>query len=244
MWWLVAGLAGGLALDSKYTALFLWVGVGLWVLLVPAVRPWLRRWQPWAACAIGLASFAPVLCWNAAHGWAGFAKQSGRVDDWRPARAIGFLAELVGGQIGLATPLVWVLCMAGLVAAIRRTWWCRDPRWSLLVALSLPPIAVFLQHAIGDRVQGNWPAIIYPALAVAAGAMALPRRWWIGASALGFAITALVYMQAATSLIPLPPASRPHRPAPCGLGPSGRSDRGIPSSRGCGFRGSRWIRAG
>ena len=67
MWWLVAGLAGGLALDSKYTALFLWVGVGFWVLLVPAVRPWLRRWQPWAACAIGLALFAPVLCWNAAH---------------------------------------------------------------------------------------------------------------------------------------------------------------------------------
>ena len=50
VWWLAAGLAGGLALDSKYTALFLWVGVGLWVLLVPAVRPWLSRWQPWAAC--------------------------------------------------------------------------------------------------------------------------------------------------------------------------------------------------
>jgi 4-amino-4-deoxy-L-arabinose transferase-like glycosyltransferase len=204
VWWLVAGLAGGLALDSKYTALFLWAGVGLWVLLVPAVRPWLSRWQPWAACAIGLASFTPVLCWNATHGWAGFVKQSGRVDDWRPARAIGFLAELVGGQIGLVTPLVWVLCMAGLVAAIRRTWGRRDPRWSLLVALSLPPIVVFLQHAIGDRVQGNWPAIIYPALAVAAGALALPPRWWIGAAALGFAITALVYIQAATSLIPLP----------------------------------------
>jgi 4-amino-4-deoxy-L-arabinose transferase-like glycosyltransferase len=204
MWWLVAGLASGLALDSKYTALFLWVGVGLWVLLVPAVRPWLSHWQPWAAWLIGLASFAPVLWWNAAHGWAGFAKQSGRVDDWHPARAIGFLAELVGGQIGLATPLVWVLCMAGLVVATRRTWGCRDPRWSLLVALSLPPTVVFLQHATGDRVQGNWPAIIYPALAVAAGAMAPPPRWWIGASALGFAITALAYIQATTSLIPLP----------------------------------------
>ena len=39
-WWLAAGLFAGLALDSKYTALFLWVGVGLWVLLVPAARPW------------------------------------------------------------------------------------------------------------------------------------------------------------------------------------------------------------
>jgi 4-amino-4-deoxy-L-arabinose transferase-like glycosyltransferase len=208
-WWLAAGVAGGLALDSKYTALFLWVGIGLWVLLVPTVRPWLRRWQPWAACVIGLLLFAPVVVWNAGHGWAGFVKQGGRIEDWRPARAIGFLAELVGGQVGLATPLVWALCMAGLVFAIQRAWRFRDPHWSLLVALSLPPILVFVQHAFGDRVQGNWPAIIYPALTLAAGALALHDRWWIGASALGFAITALAYGKAVAGLIPLPPRLDP-----------------------------------
>jgi 4-amino-4-deoxy-L-arabinose transferase-like glycosyltransferase len=209
LWWLAAGVAGGLAMDSKYTALFLWVGVGLWVLLVPGVRGWLKRWQPWAACVIGLALFAPVLAWNAQHDWAGFARQGGRVADWRPARAVGFLAELIGGQIGLATPLVWALCMAGLVVAVRRGWRGRDPNWSLLVALSLPPVVVFVQHAIGDRVQGNWPAIIYPALALAAGGIAPPPRWWVGACALGFAITAVAYVQAATGVIPLPPRLDP-----------------------------------
>jgi 4-amino-4-deoxy-L-arabinose transferase-like glycosyltransferase len=208
-WWLVAGLAGGLALDSKYTALFLWVGVGLWVLLVPRGRVWLRRWQPWTACAIGAALFAPVLFWNAQHGWSGFVRQGGRVNDWHPARAIGFLAELAGGQIGLATPLVWALCMAGLVVAIRQAWRARDPGWSLLVALSLPPIVVFVQHAIGDRVQGNWPAIIYPALALAAGGMALRPHWWVNAAVLGFTITVVAYVQAATGLIPLPPRLDP-----------------------------------
>jgi 4-amino-4-deoxy-L-arabinose transferase-like glycosyltransferase len=209
LWWLAAGVAGGLAMDSKYTALFLWIGIGLWVLLVPAVRPWLRRWQPWTATAIGLVLFAPVLLWNAGHHWAGLIKQGGRVNDWRPARAVGFLGELVGGQIGLVTPLVWVLCVAGLAVALRRSWRSRDPAWSLLVALSLPPILVFVQHAFGDRVQGNWPAIIYPTLTIAAGAMAMRRRWWIGASALGFAITALAYVQAATFLIPLTPRLDP-----------------------------------
>jgi 4-amino-4-deoxy-L-arabinose transferase-like glycosyltransferase len=204
LWWLVAGVAGGLALDSKYTAVFLWAGAGLWLLVVPAVRPWLRRWQPWAACVIGLALFVPVVAWNDAHDWAGFGRQGGRVNDWQPARAIGFLAELLGGQIGLATPLVWALCLAGLGASIAQVWRRRDPGSSLLVALSLPPIAVFVQHAIGDRVQGNWPAIIYPALAVAAGGMALRPRWWIGASALGFAITAVVYLQALAHPMPLP----------------------------------------
>lgn len=209
VWWLAAGVFGGLALDSKYTALLLWVGVGLWALLVPVGRSWLRRWQPWTACAIGFLLFAPVLAWNAAHGWVGFVKQGGRVEDWRPARAAGFLAELIGGQIGLATPLVWALCMAGLVVAVRRAWRSRDPGWSLLAALSLPPVLVFVQHAFGDRVQGNWPAIIYPALAVAAGGLPPNRRWWIGASALGFAITALAYVQATTGLLPLPPRLDP-----------------------------------
>ena len=205
-WWLAAGVFGGLALDSKYTGLFLWIGIAWWVLLVPANRFWLRRWQPWAACLIGFGLFAPVLAWNTAHGLAGFARQGGRVADWQPSRAVGFLGELVVGQIGLATPLVWALCMAGLGAAIRQ--W-RSPAWSLLLALSLPPILMFVQHAFGDRVQGNWPAIIYPALAVAAGGLAVPRRWWAGATALGFAITGLAYVQAATGLIPLPPKFDP-----------------------------------
>ena len=209
VWWLAAGLFGGLALDSKYTALLLWIGVGLWVLLVPAVRPWLRRWQPWAACLIGLGLFAPVLAWNATHGWASFARQGGRVEDWRPARAAGFLAELIGGQIGLATPLVWVLCMIALVVAVRRSWARRDVGWSLLATLSVPPVLVFVQHAFGDRVQGNWPAIIYPALAVGAGGLALTRRWWVSASAVGFAITALAYVQATSGLLPLPPRIDP-----------------------------------
>jgi 4-amino-4-deoxy-L-arabinose transferase-like glycosyltransferase len=204
-WWLAAGLAGGLALDSKYTALLLWIGVGLWLLLVPAARPWLRRWQPWVACLIGLLAFAPVLAWNAAHGWAGLLRQGGRVEDWRPARAAGFLAELIGGQIGLATPLIWALCMIALVVTARRTWTQRDPRWALLAALSLPPVLLFVQHAFGDRVQGNWPAIIYPALALGAGGLALPKRWWIAACALGFTITALAYVQATTFWFPLPP---------------------------------------
>jgi 4-amino-4-deoxy-L-arabinose transferase-like glycosyltransferase len=208
-WWLAAGVFAGLALDSKYTALFLPVGIGCWTLLVPAGRAWLRGWQPWAAALFGLLLFCPVVAWNAAHDWAGFVKQGGRVDDWQPMRALGFLSELIGGQIGLATPLVWALCMAGLAAAVRRAWRDRDPAWSLLAALSLPPVLVLLQHATGGRVQGNWPAIIYPALAIAAGGLRLTRRWWVGAAALGFAITTVAYVQAATDIVPLPPKLDP-----------------------------------
>ena len=40
--------------------------------------------------------------------------------------------------------------------------WRRDPAWTLLACLTLIPSAVFLEHALGDRVQANWPGLIYP----------------------------------------------------------------------------------
>ena len=197
-WWLAVGAACGLALASKYTAALLGVGIALW-LLHPSQRRWLATPWPWAGGALALLLFAPVIAWNARNGWAGFAKQGGRVGDWAPGRALTFLGELLGGQVGLATPLVFALCVAGAVAAARRA---RDPAWALLAALTMPGAAVFVQHAVGDRVQGNWPAVLYPAACVAAAG--LGGRLWRPAAALGFALTALVYVQASLAPLALP----------------------------------------
>jgi len=201
-WWLVAGLAAGLALDSKYTAVFLPVGVALWLLAVPGLRRWWRHPAVWAGAALGGAAFLPVVWWNATHGWASLLRQGGRVGDWQPERAPQFLAELLGGQIGLATPLVFLLCAGGVAWAVRRTWRERDPSASLLAALTVPAVLVFVQHALGGRVQGNWPAIVYPAAATAG--VAVWPRLHRPAVALGAAITLAVYVQATLAPLPLP----------------------------------------
>lgn len=203
-WWIAAGLATGLALDSKYTGFLLPGGIALWVLAVPAARRWLRRPEPWAGGALALLCFVPVVLWNAAHGWASFAKQGGRTGDWHPADALRFLAELVGGQLGLATPLVFALCVAGVWLAARRAW-RGDPAWALLAALTVPGAAVFAQHALGDRVQANWPAVLYPAAAIAAAGLGgRLARLWRPAAALGFVLCAIVYVQAAAAPFALP----------------------------------------
>jgi len=212
-WWLVAGGCAGAAMASKYTAAFLWFGIGIWLLTVPAGRLWLRRVWPWAGALLGGAMFLPVVLWNAGHGWISFLKQGGRVGDWQPTRAAGFVAELIGGQIGLATPLVFLLCVAGVAGAVHivMTSTARRPASTLLLALSIPPALMFLQHALGDRVQGNWPAIIYPAAILAAVGLAAPRwgRWVRPAVGLGFAVTAVVLIHAATGFLHLPAKSDP-----------------------------------
>ena len=199
-WWLLIGLAAGCALASKYTAVLLGAGLAVWLIADPAGRRWLRTPWPWMGGLVAALCFAPVLDWNAAHDWVSFAKQGGRTGDWRPADAARFLGELFGGQVGLATPGVAMLCAAGIWAAARRMRHGAAP--AMLAALTIPSAAVFLQHALGDRVQANWPAVLYPAASIAAVAYA--GRWWRAAAGLGFAITALVYVQAAAAPFPLP----------------------------------------
>ena len=75
----------------------------------------------------------------------------------------------------------------------------------MLACLGGLPLLVFAEHALGDRVQANWVAVVYPACAVAAAG--LDGRWGrmrTPAAALGFAITALVWMQGVAAPVPLP----------------------------------------
>jgi len=202
-WWLVFGLCTGCALDSKYTAALLAVGVLIWMLAMPEARRWFACWQAWAAGTLAAGCFAPVFWWNATHDWASFVKQGGRTADWQPEQAARYLVELVAGQAGLATPLVGCLFVAGMTFAARG-FWRRILGPALLACVTVLPAVVFLQHALGGRVQANWPAVVFPGAALAASALA--SGWWRPASGLGLAMTAAVFWQATASPLPLPRA--------------------------------------
>ena len=197
-WWLAAGVAAGLALDSKYTAFLLGLALAIW--LLGWRRDLLGRWQVWAGLVLALACFAPVAWWNALHGFASFAKQGGRSEVFAPARAWRFEAELLGGQVGLATPWVFGLCGLGVWRAMRRL--PHDAAAGLLVCVVLVPGLVFVLHAAGDRVQANWPAILWPGGCLAAGW--LSARFWQPAAALGLVVAVLAYVQAAGLGVALP----------------------------------------
>ena len=199
-WWLAAGGIAGLMLASKYTAALFLAGAGLWAISSPAIRAQLRTVWPWAGIALAFLLFSPDIAWNATHGWASYLKQGSREDGFNPARALQFLGELVGGQALLFTPVIAVLAVRGL-------WHLRghaSPGARLLLWLTLLPAAIFLEHVLKGRVQGNWVAILYPAACLAAAAA--PPRWARPAVALGFGITALVYMQALAAPFPIPAA--------------------------------------
>jgi 4-amino-4-deoxy-L-arabinose transferase-like glycosyltransferase len=173
-WWLAAGAAAGFALLSKYTAPFLGAGALLWLCVSPRERRWLRSPWPYLGAALALVMFAPVIVWNATHGWISFAWQFGRVVT--RSFSLRYLGDFVAGQVGLATPFILVLGLAGVIGIVATEARRRAPIL-LTAALLAPATAYFLWHSLHARVQGNWPSFLYPAFCIAAawpGQMAGP----------------------------------------------------------------------
>ena len=109
--WLVVGLALGLGLLSKFTAVFLGAGIILAMLATPSLRSSFFRPAPYLAALWALAVFSPFLVWNAKHCWATFTKQFGRVPPH--GFAPHYLLEFLGSQIGLMNPLIAAAAEAG-----------------------------------------------------------------------------------------------------------------------------------
>ena len=206
-WWLAFGALGGCALLSKYTGALLGAGVVLWLLAEPTARRWWRDWRLYAGGLLAALVFSPVVAWNAAHGWASFAKQGGRAGAGL-GRGLRYVWELLAGQLGIASPIIFLLCLLGSGLAALAWARRRDSAAGLLAALTIPVALLFLWQATGSRVQGNWPAILYPAAVMAAAAFTTRRWQWAGA-ALGGAMTLAVLVQAAFAPLPLPRSMDP-----------------------------------
>lgn len=203
-WWLAVGLASGLALQSKYSAFFLGAGIALWLALRADARRWLSCWQLWAGGAIALALFAPVIAWNAAHDWVSFHKQFGRAvaKTFTPLNLFAFL----GMEIALFGLLMTPFAAWGARLAARRGLQRNGAGALLLPAVSAPFAAYLVFHSFHAAVQGNWPAPLFPALAILAASAVeaiprLPERWrgragWAArwAGPLGLAAVALLYL--------------------------------------------------
>jgi hypothetical protein len=170
-YWLAAGLLAGLAVLSKYSALFLAPGVVLWLATSEDGRRRLLTPWPWLCALLAALVFSTNVLWNAGHDWVSFQKQFGRAapENLTPRH----LLELMASQAFLLNPLITPLALAGVIAAFSRRTASLDGRW-LIVAVTLPFSAYLVIHSLHAGVQGHWPAPLYPGLAILA-AEALDR---------------------------------------------------------------------
>ena len=204
-WWLVFGAAAGLGVEAKYTNLFLGLGVAVWMAISRDARRWLLTPWPYAGTIVAFAGMAPNFLWNLTHDFATLQKQFGRMEAGQ--FTLKYLFEFLLSQPLLLNPLICAFAAAGAAA-----WWRErsDTRLALLVALPLPLIVYMLLHVFHDRIQGNWPAPIFPGLVLLAACAAQPSwprvRAWTAPVGIATSVIALMVLSL-SSVIKLPGAA-------------------------------------
>jgi 4-amino-4-deoxy-L-arabinose transferase-like glycosyltransferase len=220
-WWTLAGVCLGAAFVAKYTAVLLPLGLVVACLMHPALRARFREGGPWWASVIALTLFAPVVLWNYVHEWISFRFQLGH--GFNPSVRGSVLSrelELLGGQAGLASPILFVLLAMTVWYAARDGWRSRHSAQSTdasvrrfaLAVISVVPMLFFAVSASRRSVEANWPALIYPSavllLATETRTFAM-SRWWTRGVAFAAFLLLVVSLQAWRPLLPLAPRKDP-----------------------------------
>jgi hypothetical protein len=155
--WLAAGLAFGCAGLSKYSAIFIPIGLLCFLVGSPRHRRWILRPEPYAGAALAFAIIAPVIVWNYQNHWISFAFQSNRAAtgfafDQTALRAI---VEAVGAQVALLSPWIGAPLLIAVAAALRR----RNPGEAerfLLCLVAVPLLFLVLMQFLGKRTIPHW----------------------------------------------------------------------------------------
>jgi dolichol-phosphate mannosyltransferase len=180
--WLGAGLSLGLGMLSKYTIGLLGLSTLVFMLADARARRWLWRFEPYAAAALALAVFSPVIVWNAEHEWASFAFQTSRRLAERPRFA---LHKLIASMIVLLTPtgflasaLVLPRPMGEPVAGDEEMNARAQRGWRYLQICIAVPLAVFTAFSLRHEVKLDWTGAPWIAAvpALAFGSVRLARH--------------------------------------------------------------------
>ncbi|MEO7363353.1 MAG: glycosyltransferase family 39 protein [Gemmatimonadaceae bacterium] len=220
-WWSLTGVALGLAFISKFTAVLLPLSLVIACVVYAPLRARFTEAGPWVASALALLIFSPVVMWNASSNWIAFRFQLnhgfGAAARGTP---IGREFEMIGGQLGLATPILGVLLMLAVLVTVRNEWRLREYTSATskagirfaLAAVAITPFAFFAISAWKRPIEPNWPALAYAAsvvLLASSRAAWANARWWKGGVAFAAILVVAAVGQTWKPLAPIAPRRDP-----------------------------------
>jgi 4-amino-4-deoxy-L-arabinose transferase-like glycosyltransferase len=155
-YWIYLGLALGVGLEVKFTILALVAGIGVAILLTPALRADLRARYPWIAAAIALLIWLPNVAWQVAEGFPTLIYIANH-------RGSGGGPLIFLLEIGVYLFFVIPLWAAGFVSLFR------SPRLRPIGIACAVPLVLFLFVGKSYYAVGTVPVVIAQGLVAIAG---------------------------------------------------------------------------
>nr|BFE57536.1 glycosyltransferase family 39 protein [Dactylosporangium thailandense] len=180
-WWLGAGLAAGLGLQTNNLVALLLLALAVGLLLTRRFDVLRSPW-PWLGAAVAAVIWAPNVIWQATHGWPQFAMAAAlhRENASTAAYLGGPVAQLVYGGL-LTFPI--------LIAGVVRLWRTPDVRY---LAVTVTAVAVYVLAWVPGKpyyTSGLLPLVLAAGSVsterwFARGRRPLVRRWLVAAAIL------------------------------------------------------------
>ena len=179
--WVLAGFMSGLAFDSKYTAVMLWICLAGFLISTGEKRKLFRSFKPYLALFIFIITISPVIIWNIQNDWMSIRFQSSdRVDDMdflsiTPKYFFGNL----GTQLFILVPVLYTFVLIAVYKSARQfivNKFRPDLKRWFLWWFSAPMIIGFIVLSLVYWVKLNWtmPAYI---TGILLAVYYIPRKW-------------------------------------------------------------------
>lgn len=175
-WWFLSGLMLGFTILSKYHAIFLIIGLFLFLINSATSRHWLKHPGLYLSIILSLVVALPVFIWNCQHHFASFLFQGGRAfDNGHFQLHFDWFFRSILGQSLWITPWVWVPLVLQLVKSFKLR--NIDARYGFCFWLALTPIVFFTVVTLWADLQYHfhWQAPGYMMLYIPLGQMVASR---------------------------------------------------------------------
>lgn len=201
-WWYALGVLTLLGVICKITMLALAPGVLCVLIAAPEYRKWLRTPHPYAALAIALIGFVPIVVWNLQHDLIGLKHAQGLGTHVRGTLLGRLLGDFLGGQALAVGPAIWIAELVALFRLARLKG--KTPREFFVLGITLPFLTICLFAAAKNKLEVNWPAAMHVTGLMSVAAW-FSELWDAGKKATKIAVGASVGLSALLTVIGVAP---------------------------------------
>jgi len=164
--WLLFGAVTGLCILSKVHGIFIWIGLGSFILI--RKRAWLKLPQLYIAVLISAAIASPILFWNMSNNFITYKFHSGRVTvNAFAIHSDGFFREFFG-QILYNNPVNVVIIILALIAWSKNKL-IKNAALSVYAFIAIPMALILLLLSLFRDTLPHWSGPAYVSLLPLAG---------------------------------------------------------------------------